>query len=201
MDQPITVGRYRIAPELFTTGYTAGKGPCTCSSHCCAGGVFMDVADRERILAHRELIARHMDATQVTDPSRWFDDEELADSDFPSGRCVGSAVVNDKCVFLDARGLCSLQAAAVAEGMHKWAIKPLYCILFPIEVSEGTVGFDDMLQGEQVCCTTDTAFVTPAFRACREELEHLLGAGGYAALEEAYTRIVAPAAGARQEAR
>jgi hypothetical protein len=192
---PLIVGEYTISPELFTTGYAAGKGPCTCSSTCCEGGVTMDLGDRDRILAHRAMIVRHMDETQCTDPEAWFDGQEEEDADFPSGRCIGTAVVNDRCVFLDRRGWCSLQVAATGEGMHKWAIKPLYCVLFPIEVSDRVVGFDDMLQEEQVCCTVGGSFATPTFRACREELEHLLGAEGYEALERHHERLTAAAAG------
>ena len=188
-DKSLKVDSYTMSGELFTRGYPAGGGPCSCSSACCEGGVFIDAKEREAIVAHRELIAQHMDATQSTDPAQWFEPGVTEDPDFPSGQCVGTQVVNDKCAFLDGAGRCSLQKAAVAAGLHKWAIKPLFCILYPIEISNNTVSFDDMLQDEESCCTIGTAFAVPLFRACREELVHLVGEEGFTAMEEHYAAL------------
>lgn len=70
--------------------------------------------------------------------------------------------------------------------MHKWALKPLFCILYPIEISNNVVSFDDMLQSEESCCTITEEFDTPLFAACREELTHLLGEEGYQELDAHY---------------
>jgi len=193
----LIVKGYAIAPELFTRGYQEGRGPCSCTSVCCSGGVFADVRERDAILAHKEMIARAFDETQPADPAQWFEAHESEDSDFPSGRCVGTAEYNGKCAFLDRFGRCSIQVASVREGMDRWALKPLYCILFPIEITHNLVSFDDLLQDEQECCSIGEAFATPIFRACRDELIHLLGEDGYAELEahfEAQYRSRTPAA-------
>jgi Fe-S-cluster containining protein len=184
--RPLIVKGYTIAPELFTMGYEEGGGPCRCSSICCEGGVYADVTERDRILAHRDMVARHMDSTQSRDAALWFDDAEEADPDFRSGRRIGTSVINDRCVFQNSQGLCTLQVAAAAEGMHRWAIKPLYCILYPIEVSDGTIGFDPMLQDEQACCTITSRYQVPVFEACRDELVVLLGEDGFEALRQHY---------------
>jgi hypothetical protein len=189
-DKSLTVGSYTISGELFAKGFPKGGGPCSCSSACCEGGVYVDMHEREVIMAHRDLIIRHMDGTQSTDSSRWFDAEVADDQDFPSGQCVGTRVINDKCVFLDAGGRCSLQKAAAAAGMHKWAIKPLFCVLYPIEISGGIVSFDEMLQEEESCCTIGPEFDTPLFEACREELVHIVGDEGFAVMEKHYASLL-----------
>jgi hypothetical protein len=183
---PLRIKQFTISTELFTTGYPEGGGPCSCTSTCCEGGVWADVRDRDPILVHSDIIKKQMDGTQTTDESRWFDSDEQADSDFASGRCVGTAEINNKCAFLDRAGRCSLQVAATAEGMHKWALKPLYCILYPIEVTDNVVGFDPMLQSERSCCTVETVFQIPVFEACREELVQLLGEDGFRMMREQY---------------
>jgi hypothetical protein len=183
---PLRIKQFTISAELYTTGYPEGGGPCTCTSTCCASGVWVDLRDRDRILAHKDIIKKYMDGTQTTDDSAWFDSDEQADSDFASGMCVGTAEIDNTCVFLDGAGRCSLQVAAASEGMHKWALKPLYCILYPIEVTDGVVGFDPMLQSEQSCCTVDTVFRIPAFEACHDELVHLLGEDGFQMMREHY---------------
>ncbi len=182
----LRVKGFLISPELFETGFQGGAGPCRCSSVCCEGGVFADVAERARILEHRHLVKKYMDGSQTTDESRWFEDREWEDPDFHSGRCVGTLEINGKCAFLDRQGRCSLQVAATKEGMGKWALKPLYCILFPLEVSNTTLRFDDMLQSEQKCCTVSRDFSVPLFMECSEELIHLLGDDGYESLISHY---------------
>lgn len=177
----------RVASELFTTGYRGGAGPCQCNAQCCARGAYVDVAERDRILAHSALIEPHLDDTQSHDPAQWFEAEEKIDADYPSGRCAGTAMVNGKCALLDRRGFCSTQVAANAAGMHKWALKPLYCALFPIEVIDGVIRFDARLQNERACCSVQPAFDVPLFEACREELVRLLGEDGFAQLRAHYT--------------
>jgi Protein of unknown function (DUF3109) len=174
--------------ELFETGFTSGNGPHACNSKCCARGAYVDLAERDRVLAHAELIKPHMDETQSRDERDWFETETLADPDYPSGRCVGTAVRNDKCALLDARGYCSLQVAAGAAGMHKWALKPLYCALFPIEVQAGVVRLDGRHFGVHACCSAQAPFDVSAFEACREELVHLLGEADWRAMRAASAR-------------
>lgn len=177
-DKSMRVKHYTMSGELFSKGFPAGGGPCTCSSVCCEGGVYVDLRERDAIMAHKEMIAAEMDETQVKDAAAWFDTEEEEDADFPSGRSVGTQVINDKCAFLDRAGRCAIQLAAVHAGMHKWALKPLFCVLYPIEITNHVVSFDDMLQEVQSCCTVDARFDVPIFEGCSEELVHLVGDEG-----------------------
>lgn len=189
-DSPLfRVGALQFADELFRTGFSNGNSPCTCVTRCCKGGVYADVKERDLILEHAAAIADQMDDTQNRDVAGWFDPEEREDGDFPSGRCIGTQVFNDKCVFLDRQGRCAIQLAAVAAGLDRWAWKPMYCILFPIEISDGVVGYDPMLQGVQPCCSTSQTFEVPLFRACQAELVHLIGRDGFDALEKHYAGL------------
>ncbi len=185
---PIVVKGYTFSQELFEKGFPSGGGPCTCASTCCSGGVYADIIERDRILANRDLVIQQMDETQNHDYHEWFETQEEEDHDFPSGQCVGTEVFNDKCVFLNRRGHCSLQIAAVADGRHKWDLKPFYCVLFPIEISDGVVSFDPMLQDEESCCTVKKDFATPLFEGCKDEIIHAIGEDGFRELQEHYVR-------------
>lgn len=188
-DTLFKVKQFFIANEFFEKGYAAGNGPCNCRTTCCHGGVWLDVKDRDRILQHKEIIRNQMDDSQPKDDAQWFDNIVVDDSDFPSGKAVGTEVHNDKCAFLDKSGRCAIQLGAVAAGEHKWAWKPAYCVLYPVEVSDNVIGFDPMLQGDETCCTVRTQFETPLFVACKDELTYLLGADGYSALEEHFASL------------
>lgn len=188
-DKSLKVQQYTMAGELFTKGFPTGGGPCTCSAVCCEGGVFVDLRERDAVLAHRELVAAEMDETQNRDPGAWFEREEHEDPDFPSGACVSTQVINDKCAFLDGAGRCVLQTAAIHAGMHPWAFKPLFCVLYPIEIAGGVVSFDSMLQNEQSCCSVTTEFALPLYQACREELVYLVGEDSYGEMNGHYTAL------------
>ena len=188
----LSVKGYLISDQFFSTGFRFASGPCRCSSACCEGGVWVDIREREMILAHRGVIKKYLDQTQMPDERLWFNDDELNDRDFPSGRCVSTREHNGKCAFLDGLGRCSLQLTATSEGMHRWALKPQFCILFPVEISDGVVSFDDMLQGEQSCCTVDRQFETPLFEGCKDELVRLLGDDGYQEMEQHYAALRSP---------
>lgn len=185
----LKVGQYSISNEFFEKGYPSGNGPCKCSSNCCKGGVWTDITEHDVIMSKKELIKAQMDDTQTTDVAKWFEPEEIDDSDFPSGKAIGTEIVNDKCVFLDKIGRCSIQLAAVADGKHKWEWKPLYCVLFPVEVTNNVVGYDPMLQGTETCCTVSSVFETPLLAACKDELVHLLGEDGYRKIESHYASM------------
>lgn len=180
---------YAISPELFATGFAAGSGPCACDASCCLRGAYTDPAERDRILAHADLIKAHLDDTQPRDEAAWFESEEKVDPDFPSGRCVGTAVAGGKCALLDVQGRCSLQLAAVAAGMHRWALKPLYCYLYPLEIADRVIRIDPRRQNERACCTVQPVFDVPLFEACRDELAHLLGEDGMAALRSRHAEL------------
>ena len=188
-DKSLKVRQYTMSGELFTLGYPSGGGPCSCSSACCEGGVSVDLHEKEAIMAHHALIADAMDDTQVRNASAWFEAGESDDPDFPSGACVDTKVINGKCAFLDGNGRCVLQSAAMKAGMHQWAFKPLYCVLYPIEISGGVVSFDEMLQDEQTCCTVASEFDVPLYRACREELVHLVGEEGYEEMQNHFSAL------------
>jgi hypothetical protein len=198
MDARFEVDGFTVGEELFRKGMKKGEGPCRCTAACCLGGVYADVAERDRIMAHRGLVMKYMDETQPHDTALWFEETEFADADFPSGRCVGTQEVNEKCAFLNKEGRCSLQVAATAEGLDKWFLKPMYCVLYPIEITNRTIRFDDLLQDEQRCCSVTDDFDLPLFQVCREELVHLLGADGFHRIEEEYRRVGQGEGGSQQ---
>ncbi len=183
---PIRIKQYTISPELYQKGYRAGNSPCTCTSVCCQNGVYADVKERDHILAHKDIIKKYLDETQTPDENRWFEQHEQDDADFVSGRSVGTEVVNGKCALLNKQGHCSLQVAATQEGMHRWALKPVFCVLFPLEISNNVIAFDDLLDQEQQCCTVSSDFDVPIFEACKDELIHIIGEDGYADLDRQY---------------
>ena len=120
-----------------------------------------------------------MDPSQERDPGRWFDSHAWDHADFPSGRALGTAVVNGACVFLGADRRCVLQKASSRETGN---LKPFFCATFPLAICEGTLCFDE---GEDAkCCMPSPDGRISLFELCARELETILGVNGVTELRD-----------------
>lgn len=194
---PITVNGLKVDELIFTQGFVKYCNIDRCAGGCCHSGVYADVKEYETILRNANEIAKHMDETQNTDRSTWFDGEYIDDPDFVSGKAIGTNIherdggisgFTEGCVFLDKRHFCSIQVAAAEHGLHRWAWKPIYCILFPITVVEGVITYDDSHSEDLNYCGPNGRgnYVHSVFEAMQEELLHFLGNEEFAKLNDYY---------------
>lgn len=176
-----------IDPEILTKRFSPSCSMCHCNGSCCAEGVLLDIEDKERILAHADLIKRYLEPQQEFDVSKWFDHSVEFDIDFPSGQCDGTTVRNGGCVFQDSKGLCALQKTAMAEGMDKFALKPFFCVAFPLVIDQHMLTLDDPeFTNRPQCCTVVPEGSLSAFDVCREEFEYILGQDGLREIEKVF---------------
>jgi hypothetical protein len=195
-ESPLVLRRHRLPhlPNLkvnrsvLETRYARGCSPGACDAACCRTGVLVDVAQRDLILAHADLVQRAMDGGQDRDPTRWFEDTEASDLDFPSGRVVGTRVWDDRCVFLDSAQRCVLQTATIAAARPGLDLKPFFCAAFPITIAAGTLWIDELcLEMPAPCCRPTADGTMGVLDVCEAELRHVLGSEGLREL-----RLLAP---------
>ena len=172
------INGWYIDPQIFTYKFI-----CNCPGECCHYGVFIDLKEYYTILSIKYRIIDDMDYTQPKNVSEWFEEPDI-DEDFESGIAVGTEVTNDKCVFLDKNGLCTLQKIALQEGKHKWKYKPIYCVLFPLTTFEGALTIDDEHIERLPSCNGDSKTKLTIFEACEEELKHFFGEEGFEELKQ-----------------
>jgi Fe-S-cluster containining protein len=182
-EETIQIGKWKVELRLATARIEGG-GPLNvaeeCGGHCCRHGVYASLPERDRILEYSDRVGALMDRTQTTDTSQWFEDDVEEDEDYPGGLCVGTATYEDKCVFLNAEGLCVLQALEPLLGLPEGErLKPFYCRLFPLTTWSSRVEFDDLCDGVRPCCTLVSDGPTPAIDAYAYEFKEVLGASGY----------------------
>ncbi|UCC48705.1 MAG: hypothetical protein JSV41_00575 [Gemmatimonadota bacterium] len=185
----IRIGQWTVE-GMVARGCIEGGGPSNapeeCGGHCCRHGVYVSLPERDRILACAARIQAALDDSQTRDTSLWFEDEIERDEDYPGGLCIGTAVYNGKCAFLNRDGLCTLQLVepdlALAEGVR---LKPFYCRLFPLVTSFERVEFDDLCDGVRRCCTLAFDGSTRAIDAYACEFREILGKEGYEQLRKA----------------
>jgi len=165
----------RLGEEVLAPRFARGCDTNKCSGACCGGGVLVDVAHRDRVLAEAPLIVRFMEESQEHDPARWFEDDEVEDPDYPSGRAVCTTVVNDTCVFLDSKRRCVLHMAE----SESPALKPFYCRAYPVAIVQGRVTLDtEWCPEETQCCATVADGELSGLDVYAGELLHLLGDAG-----------------------
>ena len=173
------IPRLTVEGDILSSGFASGCSMANCNAACCRYGVFADVRERDNILAHEALILRYLEPHQEHNVDEWFDKNEFADPDFPSGRAVGTQARPYGCVFLNSSGKCALQIAAVAEGMDRFALKPFYCVAYPIVIEHGVLTLDNEQGIDRTeCCTAVAVPDRSIFDVCGEELEFVLGKDG-----------------------
>ena len=158
----------RIAPRL-TRKIFRRASLRRCDATCCKRGVVLSTVERDAILAHREGVIRTMEASprEGVAPQRsdWFTGRVKKDPDFLCGRSLDTRVVAGACVFLRADRLCAVHIASEEALGHPYALKPAYCILFPLAVENGAL---DVCRGSYTrkpeCCS-------PVRRGARTPIE------------------------------
>jgi Fe-S-cluster containining protein len=175
-----------VDPWLLRARFAAGCDTRRCNAACCRTGVWLDVAERDRILSNAPRVRLAMDGGQPRDTRRWFSRRTTTDPDFPSGRAVHTRVVNGGCVFLDQERRCVLQKASGDGGPP---LKPFFCTAYPITIDYGVLTLEDRdHRSRPECCASVRGGPLTVFEVCRTELRHTLGAEGLAMLRRMATR-------------
>lgn len=179
----------KIYENIFNLRFTSGCDIKNCKGACCQWGVFADISEREKILAHTDLIRRYMEPHQEHNSQKWFENNEIADSDFPSGRAVGTQVFDYGCVFLDSAGLCTLQKACITEGINPLALKPFYCVAYPLTIENGVLMIDEVeLENGLPCHIINADGILTVFEIGAAELDYVLGKEGVKELNNLFQR-------------
>lgn len=169
----------RIDADLVEGRFEPGCTMRNCNADCCSGGVYADLAERDEILKHADLIRAQMEPGQQRDTALWFEPEPIVDADYPSGKAIGTELHDERCVFLDSKGMCVLQKTAVANGMDRYALKPFYCWLYPVTVDGGALTLHDPEYADRPsCCSYRGSGPLTVFDVCEEELRLALGEEG-----------------------
>ena len=174
----------KVGDEVFAVRYDKGCSMSNCRGRCCADGVDVDIAERDRILQHADLIRPHMDETQDRDSTNWFQ-KPFADSDFPSGTAATTRLKSNGCVFLNKDGACVVHIAESQAPPGFGNLKPFFCRAFPICILNSTLSIDDeQCPDDHQCCGPVKNGPLTIFDICAFELEYVLGTDGLSELRE-----------------
>ena len=174
----------KVGEDIFTMRYASGCSMSNCHGICCADGVDVDIAERDRILEHADMIRQYMDETQDRDTANWFQ-EPKPDPDFPSGQCTTTRLKGNGCNFLNKHGQCVVHMAEAKAPPGFGYLKPFFCRAFPVCILNGTLSVDDeQCPDERACCGPVKNGPLSILDTCAFELEYMLGADGLAELRK-----------------
>lgn len=153
---------------------------------CCQYGCDVDLRERERILEKQDDIRSLLRDEVKNTP--WFETEQEADSDYPSGACVRTVVHQGGCVFLahDLRG-CAIHRSSIERGWDMRGVKPAICRLFPLSYEGDTILIAEEYP-EYSCAHVDGPTL---YRLTRDTLGELFGPELVVALDAAEQRVLA----------
>ena len=159
----------KIDPYLFDAKFPDRCRLDLCRSRCCRFGVWVDIEEQKTILANQELFRPYL-RPEAKDPETWFGKTEK-DQDCPSGLAVETQEIAGGCSFYNPDHGCVLQKGAAEAGLHEWAIKPRFCIMFPLVVSGGELTVDEDMKS--LWCMKEKNRTRPILDAVRKEMEFL----------------------------
>jgi Fe-S-cluster containining protein len=139
----------QVDTDIFKLRYFGHCMQCTfCADSCCQYGFDVNLAERDRILAHQD----ELKAFVKSPPEQWFKEQVFEDPEYETGKFVRSNVVGGACVFLNPNGRgCGIHAYALAKGLDYHAIKPSVCWLFPVTWDKGVLRPSYDVNDDLVC--------------------------------------------------
>ena len=183
---------WQINPRLLRSEPLRRCGFPDCRAACCLYGVWVDLLEKENILAHANEISGLLPSNQ-RNPNTWFETNIEADPHTPSGQVVHTRVLVDdshyggsSCIFLQMDNKCTLQMAGEKSHGAPWLLKPFYCILHPLDLDDtGRITLDEtrLLAEEEASCLVPIDQLIPLMETFEPELRYFLG-------EEEYLRLL-----------
>lgn len=200
MAKKLVINGWHIDPKLLEVQPAHRCDIAACRGVCCSLGVYVDMEQKAAILRHAEMIKPYL-PPERRDEDMWFCDDDVADDSFPDKRFDFTNTVPNpdyhdgmSCVFLRPDAMCAVQVASVANGLDRWALKPFFCVLFPLVIDEQWLELDseNPLYQHPACSSQITTTDQPVYVVLKDELVHALGKEGYAQLDRACSRLNKP---------
>jgi len=175
---------FELNPRLLKSENMQRCNLLDCQGACCLHGVWVGLKEKDAILNCQESIKLLM-FEQYKDPKFWFESKIEKDPFIDGGLVLKTKVVKNAehyggtaCIFLNGDHKCVLQLASESLGLHKWSLKPFYCILHPLDLDKnGKITLDEtfLLLDEPGSCLRYSTNSVALLETFEEELRYLLG--------------------------
>lgn len=158
--------------DIFLKSYFARCLECTfCHDWCCSYGADIDIQNVEKIEQQKKEILPFVRPPE----GDWFEPKYTYYEEYAGNQYTRINPQGPRCAFIsrDQRG-CGLHRYALSKGMDYHEIKPLVCILFPLNFEEGILSIAPELDDNSLVCAGAGA---SAYQSIRNELNYYFGQG------------------------
>jgi hypothetical protein len=178
----IIVGSFRLNPELVRRTNLYNSCIEQCNARCCEEGVTATIYEVARIKEHAEEIQPYL--IEPYDFEKW-------DVSHPAD--IGTPLLNEnkpgeQCWFLRSNRLCALHTFALDKEIPVPAIKPYFCLFFPLTLIDLDVNVTEIaVDGKAYeTCLVPGEREGYLFRQFERELRRVIGDANYWELEQRY---------------
>jgi hypothetical protein len=179
----VIVGSFRLSPELFVR--TRLRNQCAvngCGGGCCSGGVTATLYEVARIKAHAEEIQPYLIEPYNFDE---WDVSHAADIGTP---VLNEGKPNQQCWFQRHNRLCALHSLALDKGIPVPALKPYFCLFFPLTFIDLDINLTEIaVDGKAYeTCLVESDTETFLFKEFENELRRVIGDANFDELLRRY---------------
>lgn len=179
----VIVSSFRLSPEFFVR--TKLKNQCAgdhCDGDCCSGGVSATLYEVARIKAHADEIQPYL-----------IEPYNFQEWDVSHPADIGTPVLyedkpNMQCWFQRENRLCALHSLALEKGMPVPAIKPYFCLFFPLTLIDLDINVTEIaVDGKAYeTCLVPSEQETYLFKEFESELRRVIGDANFEELLRRY---------------
>ena len=154
MMNPVTIGSFRLSPEFFVKTRLVNRCFRQCAAACCDEGTWLTLYEARQIGDYRDEIQPYLE--QPLDLDAW----DLSHPAFLYTPLLNPGTLHQHCWFFTQERRCALHAVALDKKIPLRAVKPFFCMLFPltlvdIDINQTEIAIDAkayetcLVQGEK----------------------------------------------------
>ncbi len=179
----ITVGPYRLAGEFFEKRKL--RNQCvngTCSGACCKEGVYLNLYDAQRIVAHQDKIQPYL--AEPFDFSKW----DFSRPSYISTPVRHADTPHETCWFQMHNQRCAIHAYALDAKITLKDIKPYFCLFFPLTLTDIDINVSEIGVDPKAYDTCLVASETEAwlYQQFEDDLRQAIGDEYYAEIKRRF---------------
>ena len=170
---PVIIGSFRLSPEFFVKTRFVNRCLHQCAAACCDEGSWLSLYEAHRIGDHRDEIQPYLE--QPLDFDAW----DLSRPSFLYTPLVDPETPRQRCAFFTRERRCALHALALDKAIPLRAIKPFFCILFPLTLVDIDINLTELALDAKAyeTCLVEGEQETWLFEQFEPDLRRILGAG------------------------
>ncbi len=180
----VTIGSFRLSPEFFLKTHLVNRCVNECARECCNEGVWLSLYDARRIIERAADLQPYLPAPVQ------FEAWDLSKTSFITTPLRNAGTPHERCAFLTPDRLCAIHAMALDKNIPLQSIKPYFCLMFPLTLSDLDINVTEITIDSKAyrTCLVEGTEETWLYEQFEPDLRKILGDAGYAEIQRLYPK-------------